>query len=45
MTIASCIETEAQLGAIETHHLCPEKMLAELRTKAEQAPSGTTAHM
>lgn len=45
MTIASCIETETQLDTIEAHHLCPEKMLAELRTKAEQAPSSTTARM
>ncbi len=30
MTIASCIETEQELDSVETHHICPEKALAEL---------------
>ncbi len=30
MTIASCVETEQELGAREAHHMCPEKALAQL---------------
>jgi hypothetical protein len=30
MTIASCVETEKELGLIEGHHICPEKALAVL---------------
>ena len=30
MTIASCVETERELGLIEAHHICPEKALAVL---------------
>ncbi len=30
MTIASCVETEAELDQREAHHLCPEKVLAQL---------------
>jgi hypothetical protein len=30
MTIASCVETERELAALETHHVCPEKALADL---------------
>ena len=30
MTIASCVETERELGVREAHHMCPEKALAQL---------------
>ncbi len=30
MTIASCIETEQELKALESRHICPEKALANL---------------
>jgi hypothetical protein len=41
MTIASCVETEAELDQRETHHLCPEKVLAELlaQERAAAAPA------
>ena len=40
MTIASCVETEKELDQRETHHLCPEKALAQL-LKMDRA---TAAH-
>ena len=30
MTIASRVESEQELGLLETHHICPEKALHEL---------------
>ena len=30
MTIASAVETEAELDVIESRHICPERALAEL---------------
>lgn len=41
MTIASCIETEEELDALEAHHICPEKALADLlaQEKAIEARS------
>jgi hypothetical protein len=30
MTVASCVESEKELGQVEAHHLCPEKVLAQL---------------
>jgi hypothetical protein len=30
MTVASCLETEAELERVEAHHICPEKVLAQL---------------
>lgn len=30
MTVASCVETEQELSRVEAHHVCPEKVLAEL---------------
>jgi hypothetical protein len=30
MTIASCVETSKELDELEAHHLCPEKVLAQL---------------
>ncbi len=41
MTIASCVETERELDALEAHHICPEKALADLlaQEKAIEARS------
>jgi hypothetical protein len=30
MTIASAVKTEEELSAMEQHHICPEKALADL---------------
>lgn len=30
LTVASCVETETELDVVEHHHLCPEKVLADL---------------
>ncbi len=30
MTIASCVETDQELKAFESRHICPEKALADL---------------
>jgi hypothetical protein len=30
MTVASCVESVQELDRVETHHICPEKALAEL---------------
>ncbi len=30
MTIASCIEDDAELAARESNHICPERALADL---------------
>jgi hypothetical protein len=30
MTVASSVETEAELHLVEAHHICPEKALADL---------------
>jgi hypothetical protein len=30
MTIASSVETEADLRLVEAHHICPEKVLSDL---------------
>jgi hypothetical protein len=32
MTVASAVETEADLVRLEEHHICPERALADLRT-------------
>lgn len=36
LTIATCVETELDLMAIETHHICPEKVIHQL-VEAERA--------
>jgi hypothetical protein len=30
MTVASCVESDQELDRVEAHHICPEKVLAEL---------------
>jgi hypothetical protein len=30
MTVASCVETEQELERVEVHHMCPEKVLAQM---------------
>jgi hypothetical protein len=37
LTIASCVETEKELDEREAHHLCPEKVLAQLLTEEKAA--------
>jgi len=37
MTIASCVETEEELDEREAHHLCPEKVLAQLLAEEKAA--------
>jgi hypothetical protein len=39
MTVASCVETQEELDRIETHHICPEKALAELLVREKAAES------
>ncbi|MGD0158242.1 MAG: hypothetical protein ABSB50_19290 [Terracidiphilus sp.] len=39
MTIASCVETEEELDEREAHHLCPEKVLAQLLAAGRAAAS------
>jgi hypothetical protein len=38
MTVASAVETEEELKSLESRHICPEMVLADLlnREKAEQ---------
>jgi hypothetical protein len=43
MTIASCVETEKELVLREAHHICPEKVLAELLAQ-ERAAASHAAH-
>jgi hypothetical protein len=33
MTVASAVETEAELRRVEIRHICPEKALADLLAK------------
>jgi len=37
MTIASCVESEQELDRLETRHLCPEKVLADLAAQGDHA--------
>ncbi|MGB8031864.1 MAG: hypothetical protein WCF30_19600 [Terracidiphilus sp.] len=37
MTIASCVETGKELDEREAHHLCPEKVLAQLLAEEKAA--------
>lgn len=30
MTVAFCVETEQELDLVEAHHICPEKVLAQM---------------
>jgi len=36
LTIASSVEAEQELDCIEVHHLCPEKVLAQLLTQGRE---------
>ena len=33
MTVASCVEGEADLKQVESHHMCPERALAQLMSR------------
>jgi hypothetical protein len=39
MTIASAVETEEELGRLETRHICPERALAELLEQVKASES------
>jgi len=39
MTVASCVETEQELVALEKRHICPEKALADLLAKEKEIVS------
>jgi hypothetical protein len=41
MTIASCVETERELGQLEARHICPERALAELLEQEKAIESRT----
>jgi hypothetical protein len=43
MTIASCVETEEELKAMENRHICPEKALADMFAH-EQAIEARAEH-
>ena len=42
MTVASAVETEHDLEALEQHHVCPERALADML--ANKAATPATAH-
>ncbi len=44
MTIATCVETEAELDVRESHHLCPEKALAQLMAMDRAAAAQAARH-
>jgi len=39
LTIASSVETEEELECLEAHHLCPEKVLAQLLAEEREIES------
>jgi len=39
LTISSCVETEKELDCVEAHHLCPEKVLAQLLAEEREIES------
>jgi hypothetical protein len=44
MTIASSVQTEEELDGIEANHICPEKVLAELRLQDDAAEERKDRH-
>jgi hypothetical protein len=36
MTIASCVESPAELDVLEGHHICPEKALQQLLAREQE---------
>lgn len=36
MTVASAVETPEDLDRVETHHLCPERVLSDLLARSTQ---------
>ena len=36
MTIASCVESPAELDMLEAHHICPEKALQYLLQREQE---------
>ena len=44
LTVATSVETEEDLERIESHHLCPERALAELVAGKDMAESHAHRH-
>ena len=44
MTVASCVETTAELDRIEVHHICPEKALADLLAQEKAIEARSARH-
>lgn len=44
MTIASAVESTVALDALESRHLCPEQVLADLFSHSTQATPATRPH-
>jgi hypothetical protein len=44
MTVASAVETEEELDRVETHHVCPERALADLLARETATSTTTRAH-
>lgn len=44
MTVASAVETSAEIEAVELHHKCPERVLAELVARNTQPDRGLRPH-
>jgi len=38
LTVASAVESREDLSVLEAHHLCPERVLAELAQRVEKCP-------
>jgi hypothetical protein len=43
MTVASCVETDAELDRLEARHICPERALTELMEMEQGAAVHTDA--
>ena len=39
MTIASCVQSPAELDTLEAHHICPEKALQHLFEREHELPA------
>ena len=44
LTIASAVESAEELDGVETHHICPEKALADLLARGAAPPSHVHTH-
>lgn len=44
MTVATAIETAEELEGIEAHHICPERVLADLLSRQTTTQATTHPH-